>query len=529
LARVPYASNQIATAFGTGSFAFDVWLRPNGGVVGQRTVIEKRKRISAQPYVTVGWALYLDGLQCKLELGDGKNTQVVAGPSLQAGQWSHVSVTIDRGSAAHGVWYLNGSPIAGSDFSPLVGSVSCTADITVGQSGADFGAASGFNGCIDELQVFANPSPPPAGILSAASVGIGHNGVIKCPDAIVMPSTSTICINQTSITVCFNICNNTGTSQSYHWSVAGLPAGPGCTVGGLTGFSPPAGTATVGPYSCTSPICITIPRPPGLTAQNATSCFAVTIVNDATGRCTTKQGSIRNDNCWCISMPSGIVGVASLVAAGTPITIGVGIPCNPTPIPYRIMAKPVMTHDDGGYDDPLEVRLNGLPPGEPVIGTLSVAPGQPDGSFPVYVSFPTCYDGATLYEIVLEADTDGDGIYERIAGSIVMSTYDASQTVGVRPPVVTPADIRLVAAPNPFLGGSSIGFTLARADDVTLGVYDLSGRAVRVLQRGRLAAGVHQMQWNGRDERGERVPAGVYFVRLDGTALRVESKVVKLQ
>ena len=130
---------------------------------------------------------------------------------------------------------------------------------------------------------------------------------------------------------------------------------------------------------------------------------------------------------------------------------------------------------------------------------------------------------------MLEADTDGDGVYERCAGTIVASTYDASQTVGVRPPVVTPADVKLAAAPNPFLGGSSIGFTLARADAVELGVYDLSGRVVRVLQRGRLTAGVHHVEWNGRDEHGSRVPAGVYFVRLDGTGLHVESKLVKLQ
>ncbi len=524
-ARVPYANNQIATAFGTGPFAFDVWLKPNGGVAGMRTVIEKRKRISAQPYVTVGWALYLNGLQCMLEIGDGKNTQIVAGPSLPAGQWSHVSVSVDR-APGHGTWYLNGSPFAGGDFTAPAGSVSCTADVMIGQSAADFGGASGFQGCIDELDVFANPSPPSSGILSAATVGTIHNGVIKCPDSILMPSTTTICKNQTSVTVCFNVCNNTGTSQSYHWSIAGLPVGPGCTVAGPVTFTPPAGTVTVGPYSCTTPICVTIPRPAGLTAQNATSCFAVTIVNDATGRCTTHQGAIRADNtCWCISMPAGIVGVPGLVAGGTSIGIGIGHPCDPVALQYQIVAVPA----NPDYPDPLECRLNGLPPGEPVIGTLTLGPGGQDPTVNVNVSFPTCYDGATPYEIILEADTDGDGVLEPIASTIVQTTYDASQTVGVRPPDLTPADVKLVAAPNPFLGGSSIGFTLPRADDVSLGVYDLSGRAVRVLQRGRLAAGEHEVRWNGRDAHGGWAPAGVYFVRLDGTGLRVQSKLVKLQ
>ena len=61
------------------------------------------------------------------------------------------------------------------------------------------------------------------------------------------------------------------------------------------------------------------------------------------------------------------------------------------------------------------------------------------------------------------------------------------------------------------------------------GVYDLSGRVVRALQRGKLAAGSHRFDWNGRDEQGRKVPAGVYFVRLEATGRHLDSKLVKLQ
>jgi flagellar hook assembly protein FlgD len=52
---------------------------------------------------------------------------------------------------------------------------------------------------------------------------------------------------------------------------------------------------------------------------------------------------------------------------------------------------------------------------------------------------------------------------------------------------------------------------------------------VRQLQHGRLLAGPHAIEWNGRDDGGRRAPAGVYFVRFSSPGRRMESKVVKLQ
>ena len=40
-------------------------------------------------------------------------------------------------------------------------------------------------------------------------------------------------------------------------------------------------------------------------------------------------------------------------------------------------------------------------------------------------------------------------------------------------------------------------------------MYDVNGRLVRTLQPGTLAAGVHALDWDGRDPSGAHVPAGV--------------------
>ncbi len=71
-----------------------------------------------------------------------------------------------------------------------------------------------------------------------------------------------------------------------------------------------------------------------------------------------------------------------------------------------------------------------------------------------------------------------------------------------------------LSAPNPFLAGSKIMLTLARPGRTVLKVYDATGRLVRTLDAGQLASGSHRLEWDGKDQRGLNVQAGVYFCRM---------------
>jgi hypothetical protein len=73
--------------------------------------------------------------------------------------------------------------------------------------------------------------------------------------------------------------------------------------------------------------------------------------------------------------------------------------------------------------------------------------------------------------------------------------------------------------PNPTRGGSWIRYDLPRASEVVLGIHSASGRMVRTLEDGTLPGGRHRSRWDGRNDAGRPVGAGVYFCRLraDGT------------
>ena len=80
------------------------------------------------------------------------------------------------------------------------------------------------------------------------------------------------------------------------------------------------------------------------------------------------------------------------------------------------------------------------------------------------------------------------------------------------PTVVSP----LIGAPrpNPFRVTTVVPVHLTEAGRVTLEVFDVSGRAVRRLDR-TLGAGAHHLRWDGHDSAGRMVAPGRYFMRVN--------------
>ena len=77
--------------------------------------------------------------------------------------------------------------------------------------------------------------------------------------------------------------------------------------------------------------------------------------------------------------------------------------------------------------------------------------------------------------------------------------------------------------PNPSNATSpaTLSFALAAGEQATLSIVDLRGRTVRRLWSGEGTGDAQLALWDGHDDRGARVAAGVYFARLSGEAGRV--------
>jgi len=84
-------------------------------------------------------------------------------------------------------------------------------------------------------------------------------------------------------------------------------------------------------------------------------------------------------------------------------------------------------------------------------------------------------------------------------------------------PAVRPGSM-LAVEPNPSPGPATISLQLARAGNVCLDVYDMTGSLRANVHKGGLDAGRHELRWTGRGIEGGVLPSGLYFAVLSDTA-----------
>lgn len=77
--------------------------------------------------------------------------------------------------------------------------------------------------------------------------------------------------------------------------------------------------------------------------------------------------------------------------------------------------------------------------------------------------------------------------------------------------------------PNPFSSLTNIGFYTAADGPVELSIIDRSGLTVRSLVSARLTSGRHEAVWDGKNDNGIPLPAGIYIYRLK-TGQSVQSR-----
>ena len=70
------------------------------------------------------------------------------------------------------------------------------------------------------------------------------------------------------------------------------------------------------------------------------------------------------------------------------------------------------------------------------------------------------------------------------------------------------------ARPMPFRDRTTLECSMARDGPLSLVIYGVDGRRPRSLATGVRQAGVHRFLWDGRDDDGREVAAGMYYARM---------------
>lgn len=194
----------------------------------------------------------------------------------------------------------------------------------------------------------------------------------------------------------------------------------------------------------------------------------------------------------------------------------------------------ILAHEPGSVDNQLEIQLEAcaslaaahlitwpLGGGRPSVAALAIEPSGPGTVSGKHVVED--WDAMAQAMLVL---ANGRGAELTCGYSLDVRTL---YRVATLPEGVAASRLTLAAAPNPFEPSTVIRFAVPESMPVTLKLYDPAGRRLRTLARGMQSAGQHAIEWDGRDERGAPVGAGLYFCVLESQRGERRLRLVRLR
>jgi polyhydroxybutyrate depolymerase len=235
-----------------------------------------------------------------------------------------------------------------------------------------------------------------------------------------------------------------------------------------------------------------------------------------------------------VDLAGRIAAVAPVAATG--VLNGVWRPVRPVPVIHFHSLVDDNVPIEGGVGDGLSDHWNS--PVDSVLTVLSelnacTMPGiwridDPDAYY--WRSWTGCSENA---ELQLYVSYDGGHSWPGGHGTVVgdppsqaVSADDLMWAFFLEHPrtgdstpserVELPQVIRIEAPfPNPFLNETTMIVRTARPSSVVVRVRDVLGRVVRHLASGVLPSGRMRVLWDGRDDAGRDVAAGMYFLELE--------------
>lgn len=215
--------------------------------------------------------------------------------------------------------------------------------------------------------------------------------------------------------------------------------------------------------------------------------------------------------------PGGPADILRNLPADRRITLVQGVGINQSPSTFRLLSPAdgdTVQTAPGGVTFTWERAENAEP--EPLQYTFRISGPGVDTVISALSDTSVLVSGLALQpgQQYVWTVSASDGFSVR-AGEDVFQ-FTGAGVVGVGEPLRLPGEFSLLPNyPNPFNPRTIIPYFLPVAAGITLDIYNVAGQRIARLIQGRQGPGSHSLFWEGRDEEGREVPAGVYFYRLE--------------
>ena len=184
-----------------------------------------------------------------------------------------------------------------------------------------------------------------------------------------------------------------------------------------------------------------------------------------------------------------------------------------------------------------------------LVGSINIIPEHLDGTYSIDLVAVggvdlSMYDGPELFGYY-EGDAIEVRLYSQLQGmELKVSTNLDSNAYGnvmelsigtatVLNESATPTSVTLEQNyPNPFNPSTTINYNVERSGHVSLNVYDVMGRLVKTLVNDYRDAGHtsgYQVVWDGLDNSGQQVSAGLYIYSLQTGGMTMTEKMVLMK
>ncbi|HOJ06649.1 MAG: T9SS type A sorting domain-containing protein [Ignavibacteriota bacterium] len=132
-----------------------------------------------------------------------------------------------------------------------------------------------------------------------------------------------------------------------------------------------------------------------------------------------------------------------------------------------------------------------------------------------------------LISMGLAIDTGAGGIQLKLFTQI----YKPDSTTSIENPIIyIPRSTELYQNyPSPFNPTTSIKFDLNSSENISIKIYNSLGKEIRTLLDNYLPSGEHIVQWNGKDNKGNILPGGVYFIQMIAGSYQKTIKTILLK
>lgn len=125
------------------------------------------------------------------------------------------------------------------------------------------------------------------------------------------------------------------------------------------------------------------------------------------------------------------------------------------------------------------------------------------------------YRNGKEYPMSLQSVNNTSPKFEKNGSAIVSANADLTTSVSLEG-----NEFSVNCYPNPFYENINIEINLQNEEDLTVEIYDIYSRKIGLLYSGK-ASGRVKLQWDGNDERGNRVAPGIYMFRVNKTWKKV--------